>query len=69
MATITTNTPWRDKKGIAAHFGTCPRTVTNWMRARRIPYSKIGRVVRFNVHKCEKAIEAMEVKSVAWRDD
>jgi len=58
-------TPWRDKAGIAAHFGRSIRCITNWQRKRVIPYVKQGRNVLFHVHKCEQALEKYEIKSVA----
>jgi hypothetical protein len=68
METINITSPWRDKKGIAAHFRVCPRLVTDWQKRKRIPYVKIGRVVRFHVPRCERAIEKMEIKSVCETD-
>ena len=37
---------------------------TNWMRRRVIPYEKVGRIVLFNIKKCDAALERFEVKSV-----
>jgi excisionase family DNA binding protein len=57
--------PWRDRKGIAAHLGVSVRHITNLQRRRVIPYVKVGRVVRFDIHACDQALKAMEIKSVA----
>ncbi len=36
------------KQALAAEYSVSLRTVTNWMRNRRISYLKIGRLVRFD---------------------
>ena len=59
------STPWRDKDGIAAHFGVCVRTITNWMQDKTISCRKKGRIVIFHIHECEKELEAYKIKSVA----
>jgi hypothetical protein len=50
------NSPWRDKEGIAAHFGVSPRLIADWMRLNYIPYHKVGKLVRFHISKCEEAL-------------
>ena len=57
--------PWCDRESIARRYGVSPRCITNWQKRRRIPYAKLGRVVRFDVHACDRAVKAMEVKSIA----
>lgn len=32
------------------------RTVTNWMREQRIPFLKIGRVVRFDLERVAESL-------------
>jgi hypothetical protein len=59
-----TNSGWTNKYGIAAHFGCSVRHIGNLTKTRRLPYVKLGRIVRFNVTDCERAIRAFEVKSV-----
>jgi excisionase family DNA binding protein len=56
--------PWIDKKAIASHFGCSVRHIGNLTRSRKLPYIKLGRLVRFDVDDCDKAIRAFEVKSV-----
>ena len=36
-----------DKNGIAVKLDICPRTVSEWMKNKRLPYVKIGKTVRF----------------------
>jgi hypothetical protein len=60
--------PWRTKEGIAARYAVSVRTVTNWQRKRILPYSLVGRVARFNVHSCDKAVAAFEVQSAVLRN-
>jgi len=57
--------PWRDKVGIAEYYGRSIRCISNWKRKRVIPFVKQGRNVLFHVQKCDKALEAFEIKSVA----
>jgi excisionase family DNA binding protein len=54
-----------DKAGIADRYGVSHRTIDNWIRQRRIPYLKCGRLVRFNIAKCDAALSRFEVKEVA----
>jgi len=56
--------PWRDKAGIASYYGVCERTITNLVAKRQIPFKKLGRCIRFNIHTCDKAFENSCVKSV-----
>lgn len=55
---------WRDRKGIAAHFAISERHVTNLQRRRILPYVRLGRAVRFDVHACDQALKALEIKSI-----
>jgi len=38
------------KQQVAERYQVAVRTVTNWMRERRISFLKIGRVVRFDLN-------------------
>jgi hypothetical protein len=62
--TDNTASPWVDKEGIAARYDYCIRHVTNLMRRRKIPYCKDGKVVRFNINDCDRALRKFEVGSV-----
>ena len=59
-----TNSSWKNKDGIAAHFGCSVRHIGNLTKTRKLPCVKLGRMVRLNVADCERAIKAFEVKSV-----
>jgi hypothetical protein len=63
-ATSKSESNWTGKAGIAAHFRCSIRHIGNQMRSRRIPYVKLGRIVRFNIPDCERAIKVFEVKCV-----
>jgi hypothetical protein len=60
--------PWVKKPQIAARYKVSVRQVTNWMRRKILPYNKDRRIVRFNIHLCDKAMEAMQVQSVPLRN-
>lgn len=64
-ATSAHSARWRDRKGIARHFGISERSVGNLMRRRFLPYVKLGRIVRFDLNACESAVKAFERQSVA----
>jgi excisionase family DNA binding protein len=36
------------------------RTCDNWMKAKILPYIKVGRLVRFNVRRCLEALARFE---------
>jgi len=56
--------PWRLKKEIADHYRCDLRTITNLMRRRILPFVKIGRIVRFNVEECDRAMAGVKHKPV-----
>jgi excisionase family DNA binding protein len=41
---------------VADYFGCCVRQVWRWVKNRRVPFVKDGRLVRFNVTKVEDAL-------------
>lgn len=45
------------KADVAAFFKVGLRTVENWMQRGRIPYVRIGKVVRFNLGDVAKHVE------------
>lgn len=51
------------KVDIASSYSVTPRTVDNWMKAGKIPYFKIGKVVRFDPAKVAAALVRFEVAS------
>ena len=64
MVTRPANSRFTNKLGVAQRYATSIRTVDNWMRRRILPYVKVGRVVRFDVERCDRALAAFESKSV-----
>jgi hypothetical protein len=52
------------KSQYAGAKSVCLRTVEKWMKGRVIPFIKIGRIVRLDPVKCDKALEAFEHKSI-----
>ena len=40
-----------------------PRTVREWQSSRRIPYTKIGKVVLFDLDKVQAALKPFERKA------
>ncbi len=61
---VATPNRWQTKAGLARHFSMSLRTVTNLMRRRVVPYVKVGRLVRFDLPACEKALKKFEIVSV-----
>ena len=54
-----------NKLGIAQRYATSVRTINNWMTRRILPHIKVGRVLRFDVDRCDRALSAFELKSIA----
>lgn len=52
-----------NKTELAARYQISLGTVKNMMRKRVLPYLKIGKVVRFDVERCDKAFGAFECQS------
>jgi hypothetical protein len=57
------------KNQIAEHFGIGPRHVFNLTRQRVLPYSKLGRAVRYDLGACDRAIKKLERKSRLLMDE
>jgi excisionase family DNA binding protein len=55
---------WQTKSEIAVHLKCDIRTVTNLMRRGILPYVKIGRFVRLDLHECDEAMEKYRHQSV-----
>jgi len=55
---------WVTREGIAQHFGFSVRTVANLQKRRVLPYVKVGRLVRFNINRCEQALIQFESQSI-----
>ena len=54
---------WRTRIQIAQHLQISTRTIGNWMRRGILPYSKGGHLVRFELHRCDRAVERFRVES------
>jgi len=67
--TATAKSRFTNKLGIAQRYGTSVRTIENWMTRHILPHIKVGRVVRFDVERCDRALSAFELKSVVDIDD
>ncbi len=55
---------WVTREKIAQHFDFSVRTVANLQKRRVLPFVKVGRLVRFNLIKCEQALIKFETKSI-----
>jgi len=58
---------WRTKPQLAGHFRLSERTVTTLMRQRVFSYAKVGRLVRFDLAECDRAMESFKTRSVVER--
>ena len=58
---------WTDRCGIARHYQVSLRTVAKFTQGRVLPSTKIGRVVRYNVGRCDEAMLVFERASVALK--
>ena len=54
---------WVTKKEIAEHLKCCPRTINNLMSRRILPYRRVGKLLRFELGECDRAIDAFKVSS------
>jgi hypothetical protein len=48
------------KSELAKILRVSPRCIDNWMRAKMVPYLKIGRLVRFDARRCLSALLRFE---------
>lgn len=51
---------WLSAIQLAAHLGISRRSVSNLMRRRVLPFVKIGRLLRFDIESCERALRQFE---------
>ena len=61
--------PWRLKQEIADYYRCDLRTITNLMRRRILPFVKIGRIVRFNIKECDRAMNKYKRPSMLLQRD
>lgn len=51
---------WLSAVQLAAHLGISRRSVSNLMRRRILPFVKVGRLLRFDIESCERALRQFE---------
>jgi len=51
------------RRMIEKRYDISPRCLDNWMKERKLPFFKIGRMLFFSVEACDKALKRFEVKS------
>lgn len=49
---------------LAEELQVSSRLIRTWTRRRILPCIRIGRVVRYDLEKCRKALEAFETKTI-----
>jgi len=64
-ADIKNGQSWVTREQVAQHFGFSLRTVANLQKRRVLPFLKVGRLVRFNINRCEQALIKFETKSIS----
>jgi len=56
------------KRELARALGVSPRTIENWLAAKKIPQLRLSaRLTRFNLARVESALSRYEVKEVGGR--
>lgn len=64
MNTSNNGRNWKTREEIAAHYNVSPRTISNYMKRRILPYVKIDGVVRFDLEECDRAMEKFMIRSI-----
>jgi hypothetical protein len=59
---------YTNRCGIAERYHLSLGSVKNLMRKRILPFVKIGRLVRFDTEKCDKALAAFESSSIVLEE-
>ena len=65
MESIKNESPWLDISEVARRYKISVRHAANLQRRRVFPFVKLGRVVRFDVFECDRALKRHEIKSVS----
>jgi excisionase family DNA binding protein len=56
------------KQELALVVGVSPRTIDNWMAAKRIPFIRLSaRLIKFNLERVKAALARYEIKEVGAR--
>jgi hypothetical protein len=63
-ANVNNGNVWVTREKLAQHFAFSLRTVANLQKRRVLPFIKVGRLVRFNLNKCEQALIHFEHRSI-----
>jgi excisionase family DNA binding protein len=53
------------KKQLADKLEISPRTLEAWVASRKIPFIKVGGIIRFNWSRVREALDAFEVKEAS----
>lgn len=48
------------KRKIAQRYDVSPRTIQEWMEQGKLPFHKIGYMVRFDPEECDRALKRFE---------
>jgi len=54
-----------NKKELADKLGISPRTLDVWVAERKIPFIKVGGIIRFSWPRVRQAMDAFEVKETS----
>jgi hypothetical protein len=50
------------RDAIVRRYDISSRTLDNWIRLKRIPFLKIGKILLFSVEACDQALQRFEIK-------
>jgi excisionase family DNA binding protein len=53
------------KRQLAAELDVSIRTVDTWMQLRKIPYRKVGRMVRFDLDRVMAALDRYVIREIS----
>jgi excisionase family DNA binding protein len=54
-----------NKKELADKLGISPRTLDVWVAERKIPFIKVGGIIRFSWPRVRRAMDAFEVREAS----